>query len=620
MSSGSQQTCGISTPTLIEISDLISENTSSSQSLSNINITPSNMPEAGTSSTTPSEGTSQTTSTIPSTEHTRPTSPTHPRRSALETGPNSLPIVGQKGAPKKFRGKSEDVELFIKHYERLCSQRSIEDDVEKVENISQYCSKEVRECIESLNSYTEKSWKALKKDILELYDAEKEQRKFRLGHLEAFIKKSRHQSVMKNKSAWVRYRRKFLTIAGWLRKEGKLNDLEQERLYFWYGIPKSFRRKLENRLLVLQPKHNLGKPFPIDQVNEAAEQLLCRDRFDQERYASEDDLLGQDSSDESSDSSESSAEDDSDFITEKLLKKKRERLRRQADKTSHSSTRHKRSSRASEDDADLSEDEPNNVKTPSKKNKEPELDLNELVNRLSRMSIQDNGYAGLFMKACKIDPTVKDVLESLQRQKANAELVNTKNISADNLARARDIPPHMMPNRPPLRCFGCGETGHTTARCQKVNDLITQGIVMREADTGRIRLVTGEAIQRISRDETLIQAIQRTKGVQSNFVSIESEEEDYYDLVNSYADDEQEADALMAYYSSDEELMDFAEVYPAVRSTPQNQAPRRQRFDGVVVPNRQDIENKRQEGRGKPINKDKPKGRMQDSQEARPVR
>lgn len=609
MSSGSKSTSGITTPTFTDISDISGINTSSNQSQAN--LPNSTMPEAETIGTASTEASSQATSGTTSTQDTRASSPAPARRSMLETGPNSLPIVGQKGAPKKFKGKSEDVELFIKHYERLCSQRSITSDTEKVENISQYCSKDVRECIESLNSYTEKSWKGLKKDILELYDAEKEQRKFRLRHLESFVKKSRKQSAMKSKSSWVRYKRKFLTIAGWLKKEGKMNDPEQERLYFWYGIPKTFRRKLENRLLVLQPKHNLGKAFPIDQVNEAAEQLLCRDRFDMERYDSDDDALASDDSDMLSDSESSSSDDeDLDSITEKLLKRKREKLRKSA-KSGTSKPKAKKTPVHSDNEEEMSEDEsmPKPKSTP-KGSKESELDLGELVNRLSRMSIQDNNYAALFMKACKMDPTVKDVLESIQRQRATADMTTAKNIQNNNPAtNIRDLPPHMMPARQPLRCFGCGELGHTTARCPKVNELITQGIVTRELDTGRVRLANGDTVQRLSRDETLIQAIQRLRGVQSNFVTIESEEEnDYYDLYDSYADVEDEADALMAYYSSEEDYENF-EVYPATRNTPAARPVRKQRFDGVFVPNRQDIENKRADGRGKPINKDRVQGK-----------
>ena len=59
-----------------------------------------------------------------------------------------LPLPGTKGAPKKFKGCFSEVEMFLHHYERLCKKYNVTADKEKVENITQYCSRNVREFME----------------------------------------------------------------------------------------------------------------------------------------------------------------------------------------------------------------------------------------------------------------------------------------------------------------------------------------------------------------------------------------------------------------------------------------------------------------------------------------
>lgn len=43
-----------------------------------------------------------------------------------------LPIVGTKGAPKKFKGQPSEVEHFLKHYEKLCDKYGVRTDADKV--------------------------------------------------------------------------------------------------------------------------------------------------------------------------------------------------------------------------------------------------------------------------------------------------------------------------------------------------------------------------------------------------------------------------------------------------------------------------------------------------------
>ena len=76
-----------------------------------------------------------------------------------QTGVHLLPIPGTRSAPKKFKGKFSEIKLFIKHYEKLCIKKGVTDDEERIENITQYCSRSVREFMEGLPSYSGKNWK-----------------------------------------------------------------------------------------------------------------------------------------------------------------------------------------------------------------------------------------------------------------------------------------------------------------------------------------------------------------------------------------------------------------------------------------------------------------------------
>src|SRR6185369_613008 len=94
----------------------------------------------------------------------------------------------------------------------------------------------------------------------------------------------------------------------WLHNKGKITK-EKAETYFWQGIHKSFRSRLEGRLIMQLPDHSLRDPFPIQKVVEAAEFLLERNRFDKAEDLGIDD---EDSDDEESDDEDSDDEDDSD--------------------------------------------------------------------------------------------------------------------------------------------------------------------------------------------------------------------------------------------------------------------------------------------------------------------
>ena len=85
---------------------------------------------------------------------------------------NTLPVLGTKQAPEKFRGDYTKVDHFIKHFERLLAQHNVTDAAEKCQSVILYCSRSVVEFIQALDNYLTPNWDLLKKDIKDFYDAD----------------------------------------------------------------------------------------------------------------------------------------------------------------------------------------------------------------------------------------------------------------------------------------------------------------------------------------------------------------------------------------------------------------------------------------------------------------
>jgi hypothetical protein len=190
----------------------------------------------------------------------------------------TLPLLGTRGAPELFQGEYSRVRYFIDHYERLCAIHSVTSDQEKVEAILQYCSSQVRETIEGMTHFFIPNWDYLKEDILKVYDASLADQRFTDTHLRTLIIESRINPV-RNLNDFQAYNRSFIRIGGWLKNKGKITEQEFNR-YFWAGLPETFRSTIELRLLQKNPSLDVSKPFPYDDVMKASEALLRRDRFD----------------------------------------------------------------------------------------------------------------------------------------------------------------------------------------------------------------------------------------------------------------------------------------------------------------------------------------------------
>ena len=339
-----------------------------------------------------------------------------------QQGIADLPLPGTRSAPKTFKGKHSDVESFLYFFNRLCTKHHITSDADKIESFVHYCSRTVRETLEGLRSYRDKNWDAFARDFTKYYEAERDKKRFKLADLMRYIQTTEKKKI-KDLAAWMKYRRGFVRIAGWLQQRSKItiNDYET---YLWLGIPPRFRGMLEARLMAQKPNHDLEKPFAEDDVCKAAESLLRRDRFDTERIPLD---TGEDSSSEPDESdSDPSNDEDSDSESDVVRKKSHRRhssshAHKRRDTKKRLVIERKSVSPASDSDSDApSRSHRRQARKEEETKAKQDKELEELVDQLSRMSVDDTRYAVIYFKAYTINPAIKEIIPTPKEQRESS--------------------------------------------------------------------------------------------------------------------------------------------------------------------------------------------------------
>jgi hypothetical protein len=419
----------------------------------------------------------------------------------------TMPLPDTKSAPERFKGRYTRIKPFLTHYELLLEQNNVISDKDKCELVTRYCSRKVTEFIQALPSHTEKRWTKLKEDLLKYYDADLDNKKYRIKDLVKLVRACREKRL-KNLSAWREYGRKFITIGGWLLKKNKISD-DEYATYYWNGIPKVLRVKVENRLLARDPVRSLTTPFKVDEINASVEALLQRDRFDMNFAGSDEDDESEDEGDGGDETSDSEDEDE--------LKTMRRRIRKHARYTK------KRGSASDSEDSDdeypriMKQQATREIKRKLNGKDEPEIE--SLIKQLNSMAVDDPGYAALVFRALKIDPEVINVIRPpvfMTRPSVPSTPQFPRTTQGPSIFQPR-TPPHMsngfaprsfgrnMPDEDKDRCFGCGARGHRMNQCPGMQELLMKRIVVKNA-MGRYVYGDGRPIQRLP-GETLVSAV-----------------------------------------------------------------------------------------------------------------
>jgi hypothetical protein len=484
--------------------------------------------------------------------------------STITLSVNTLPILGTKQAPEKFRGDYTKVDHFIKHFERLLAQHNVVNDTEKCQAVIMYCSRSVTEFIQALDNYITPDWDKLKKDISDFYDADLDITRYKVRDLTAYVKKTKRVK-MGNLSAWKKYARGFIRIGGWLKAQTKISNTEH-MVYFWEGIPKTMKKKIEERLLSKNPTRNMTNPFTVDDITTAAEAILQRNHFDNifgdsdEEEVSDEDLTSDDSDSESSDDS------DAEYKKRRAKKAKKAKLRIKR----KAAEKKKKQKREDSEDDDTEKKAPARRTAAKKTQEDPEVET--LIRQLNGMSLEDPNYNYLYWKAVKID---KDIDRVVRQPYLGSAIRAQYPPPFQNQYKAPIAPYIPQGPQPPIQgeivCFGCGKTGHGMSRCLPINELLAKGTIIKDHG-GRIVNPDGSMIRRQG-TETFLQAITRERAPQSHLITLTSP------AVDQSKDEETDDEVYLIPEEGDGD--ELVEVYPA-----EAQAKRkaREKFDGVYIP------------------------------------
>ncbi|KAJ6461524.1 hypothetical protein C8R47DRAFT_1080632 [Mycena vitilis] len=391
-----------------------------------------------------------------------------------------MPALRTRGAPKKFKGSPHEVAKFLAHLEKLFAQNNVNDGVDKIESMRDYCSRSVIQILDGMTHYITPNWPLLVTDMNTMFDADKDERRHRPQDLKKLtdVWRKRH---MKSMTHWRRYQQEFTMIAGWLISHKLMEESEAAR-YLWQGLHPSLRLIVENRLLAKEPTRDMSIPFTRDEVTAVISARFKRGRFDAD-LASDSDTDFSSSSDSDSSSDSEMSDSDDDLPTHRKSKKKSKGKGRKK----HTSSSHHKSTSAAASTAAA-------AKEPAKPAAATDntTEVGELVKQLARMNIDDADYNYLYYRATTLDPHVaRCVRAPVTHVKAPAAPplppLPPNNFRNNQYAPPADqfgANPNANVNRPPLQpqdrtCFGCGDRGHGLWECAKMAEALATGELRR---------------------------------------------------------------------------------------------------------------------------------------------
>lgn len=427
------------------------------------------------------------------------TTPTGQANQATPASYINLPPPGHRQAPKKFKGHHRELDRFLDHYKHVCTQYNVTESAQKCLGLLLYCSDEVAETIENLESYIKRDFTDLVNTLRWLYDSDRKKAEYHTGNLEEFTTEWRQINIQ-NLETLKKYQRKFYRIAGALKTAGHLEEREFNR-WFWAGLHYDTRVRLERQMTNDDPNLDLTVPFEVAKVVKAAKHIFSRERFDKF-------LLEQ---------PERKA-------TTKNSKKSKKSHRHKKEETSDESSEDS----SSEEDTDIEEEKPTRRRTtrsaietpkvsapemPAVSKKRAEIDeITQLVKGMEGLSIHENKYRTYFTRLYLLSPETCKWYPEPSVPPARTFLTQGPRFETNN--RVRDPPPHQAPprinqgfgERRETTCYGCNERGHRMDQCAKIEALIQQGHVKRVQ--GRLRWPDDTGIIR-EPDESWADAIGR---------------------------------------------------------------------------------------------------------------
>jgi hypothetical protein len=473
-----------------------------------------------------------------------------------------LPLFKEKYAPsKRLTPKTGHPELshFLEHYKHLCAHYEVTSSEEKCKGLIEYCVPKLAKTIQQLPSYVQGDFSGLTADLY--YFMEGEDDSYNLAKVDLFTKQWRKKAV-KSLENFKRYHRKFLELVGRAIGSGTIDQKEYNR-HFWDGIHRSLRKRIEDRLLVIDPNLDVSIPFEMRDVIKAVATIFNRKRFDQHLINDSGYESDTDSDDEDcrpsriqSDSEESADEDDedSDAPRKRNTKKKKNPFSFPFPPKPFPKSEPPPSKKPARDDIANLVEQMKELKLYVMKK---EFESQDTRNAPQSQHQNSTPYYNppprnhpQYNRPPFNPPPQLNNRSSYGNPSFQPPRTQFANTSYHNPTQ-RDAPPHMNQNSPvgppPQEpyCFGCGQNGHHLRQCTELNTLLNQGTVMRN-HMGRICWPDGSSVIR-DRDEPFTHAINKALK-RSNLVRAELTELGTGEVYQYIGVEREESDA-----SSDEQ-------------------------------------------------------------------
>jgi hypothetical protein len=327
------------------------------------------------------------------------------------------------------------------------------------------------------------------------------------------------ENRIRSLSKWKKYERRYLSIANWLKVHRSMENARYHG-YFWAGLHKDLQHILEDRIISQNPTISLEEPFPMDLVNKAAYFYFQRNRFATLVPDPDDEDDSEDDSDfEAESDSEESEDDDSDYRPHKG-KSKSGKSHAKAHRKMDKLRKRLQAEKAKEVNSQVL-DEPHMLPSSSKKRRSASSGMEQdeveaMIKQLSKMSLHDPAYAGMYYRAIVRDSRVEKCLRPPILTSAPRTPQSSNNYQTPEPTPSNTFTPRTQSTAPYRagmidRCYGCFGVGHTMHACQKMTELVNSGIVRRDGLTRQYLLPDGSLIRR-EQGESLAQAAERLAG------------------------------------------------------------------------------------------------------------
>jgi hypothetical protein len=192
-----------------------------------------------------------------------------------------LPPPGDRGAPTVFNGPEDDAEEWLDRFESVAKRGKLLGS-EKCEFILDYAALEVKQVIKALLPWEERDWRALKKEIIQLYPYHTRSCQFTERDLRKLCT-DWSQTEIEVDVQLEEYIREFLRISNFLLKKDII-DIKERDYFFCSGFNRGLQRRIEHEIKWLDVhearRYEKKRSFPFDMVLRAVRSLFEENQFE----------------------------------------------------------------------------------------------------------------------------------------------------------------------------------------------------------------------------------------------------------------------------------------------------------------------------------------------------